>query len=190
MNLPDQKECYRIMARMTMPDHIKDHCRMVCRVASFLGCSLQPIYPGINLRLAAVSALLHDITKFQSFSTGEMHSETGKTLIQNMGYPEVADIIRQHVILDRYTLGGPVTEVEIVNYSDKRILHDRIVSLDERLTYIQEKYGDDRAMALRVDMMWKNSKMLEDKIFRHLNFSPRALGEQIQARVVPSVDKL
>ena len=56
---------------------------------------------------------------------------------------EIADIVGEHVRLKNYELNGSYSEKEIVFYSDKRVNHDRIVSLEDRLAYILERYGKD-----------------------------------------------
>ncbi len=175
MKLPSRKRCFALIHEMGMMDHIIHHSVMVSQVARFLGSCLFRTYPNLDIRLAERSALLHDITKTRSFITGEMHSETGKILLEEMGFPEVANIIRQHVILDHYNMHGPVTEIEIVNYSDKRILHDQIVSLDERIEYILNKYGKNKDYSNRIHIMWENTILLEEKLFKTLDFEPDAL---------------
>jgi putative nucleotidyltransferase with HDIG domain len=184
MKLPSRKTCFALIHEMGMMDHIIHHSVMVSQVARFLGNCLLKTYPALDIRLTERSALLHDITKTRSFVTGEMHSETGKILLEEMGFPEVANIIRQHVILDHYSMNDPVTEIEIVNYSDKRILHDQIVSLDERLEYILNKYGKNKDYSNRIHIMWENTILLEEKLFKTLDFEPDSL-----VRVMPEVIK-
>jgi uncharacterized protein len=112
-----------------MPKHIRNHSNMVCQVALILTDGL--IAAGINLnrRLVMAAALLHDITKPRSFKTGENHAQTGGTYLTALGFPEVGSIIRQHVMLDQYFAAPHPSEAEVVNYADKRILHDQVVSL-------------------------------------------------------------
>ncbi len=158
---------------MEMMDHIIDHSIMVKNVADCLCTQLKPIYPELNTRLVQVSALLHDITKTQSFTTGERHDESGGRLLKSLGFPEVGDIIRQHVVLDHYNNEQePVTEVEIVNYADKRVLHHGVVPLHERLEYILENYGKTEAFRKRIKKMWVNTEGLEKKLFKHLDIPP------------------
>lgn len=185
MKLPSRAKCFVIIHEMDMMDHIIDHSVMVSHVAAFLGNRLLKTNPGLNVRLTEISALLHDITKTRSFTTGEMHSETGKVLLEKMGFPEVANIIRQHVILDCYNETGPVTEIEIVNYSDKRILHDQIVSLEERLEYILNKYGKNKDYLDRIHAMWENTILLEEKLFKTLDFEPGDLQQAMSKEVKP-----
>jgi len=185
MKLPTQDECFRIIREMNMMDHIIDHSVMVSNVALCLGRHLKKQNPLIDIELTRSAALLHDITKTRSFDTGEMHSKTGGILLEEMGYPEVADIVRQHVILDIYMEDAPVSEHEIVNYADKRVLHDQVVSLDRRLKYIKVKYGAKKEFQSKLQAMWDMTLELEIKLFRHLPFLPSQLSE----KVIPNIRK-
>jgi uncharacterized protein len=155
---------------MGMMDHIVDHSIMVGNVTLCLCRHLKQATPSLNVELAIAAALLHDITKTRSFHTGELHSETGGELLQNLGYPEVGNIVRQHVILDLCEENAPVSEQEIVNYADKRVLHDTVVSLSRRLEYIQVKYGGQNNMHERIAVMWEMTVALEKKLFRKVPF--------------------
>jgi len=170
---------------MAMMDHIIDHSIMVSNVALFLSLKLKKYFPDIDSRLAISAALLHDITKTRSFDTKESHAETGGLMLLNLGYPEVGDIIRQHVILDSYGNDSCVSVQEIVNYSDKRILHDKVVSLNKRLEYIKFRYGTKKEFKDRIQIMWKNSLDLEKKIFCQLDIAP----DQLSACVLNKIKK-
>ncbi|MCK5349734.1 MAG: metal-dependent phosphohydrolase, partial [Desulfobacula sp.] len=86
-------------------------------------------------------------------------------------------IIRQHVILDSYETDSPVSEQEIVNYSDKRVLHDKVVPLEERLEYIKLRYGTGKEFKDRLQNMWATTVDLENKIFCRLDITPGQLAE-------------
>ncbi len=183
MNIPSKKECFKLIKDMKMMDHIIDHSIMVSNVALFLSLKLKKVCPTIDTHLAMSAALLHDITKTRSFETNEIHSETGAIILTDMGYPEVGDIIRQHVILDSYETQSPISEQEIVNYSDKRILHDQVVSLKERMEYIQLRYGVKNEFKERFREMKTNSIALEKKIFNNIDIEPIQLSEQIKREI-------
>lgn len=172
MKIPDKKECFNIIYDNNMMDHIIKHSMMVRSVTNFLCSNLIGTFPQLNIKLAKSAALLHDITKTQSFKTGEKHSETGGKLIKELGFPETGDIIRQHVFLDDYNNMPPVIEAEIINYSDKRVLHDKVVPLEERLDYIYKRYVTNKEFIKHFDSMKKNTYMLEKKIFKYLDFRP------------------
>ena len=163
MKTPDKKECFNIINDNKMMSHIIKHSMMVSVVAAFLCSHLVKTFPELNLELVKSAGLLHDITKTRSFTTGEKHSDTGGKLVEELGFPETGDIIRQHVFLDNYNNDLPVTEAEIINYSDKRVLHDKVVPLDERLDYIYERYVTNKEFIKHFDSMKKNTYTLEKK---------------------------
>lgn len=188
MNVPSKKECFRLIKKMTMMDHIIDHSIMVSNVALFLSLELKKHSHAIDYRLATSAALLHDITKTRSFDTKEFHSDTGGELLTELGYPEIGDIIRQHVILDSYdwnlnNSNVTISEQEIVNYSDKRVLHDNVVLLEKRLEYIFTKYGTQKGFKDRIKIMWANTIKLEEKIFYHLDIKPEQLPQNIKTKI-------
>ncbi len=183
MNTLSRSDCFKLIKTMDMMDHIIDHSVMVSNVTLFLCHQLKKTLPDINTELATSAALLHDITKTRSFSTKENHSVTGGRLLSDMGYPEIGSIIRQHVLLDSYIVDCQVSEQEIVNYSDKRVLHDKIVSLDERLEYIQERYGKTMEFENRIRVMSQNTLTLENKIFLHLDIEPDLLSVNVKNEI-------
>lgn len=161
-----------------MMEHIVDHCVMVKRVAETLTSLLSAANYKLNKDLIVAGAILHDITKTRSFTTGEKHAETGGALLASLGYPEVGEIIRQHVILDDILKG--TTEAGVVNYADKRVLHDRVVPLEKRLSYIMERYGTTDKAIKRIKTMWKETQILEKILFKDLGTTPDCLEELVK----------
>jgi len=171
INIPSEGHCRRIISELGMLENIVAHSLQVCRVSLLLTDHLG--LPGLNRELIRAAALLHDITKTRSFNTGEDHAETGARLLADLGYPEVAGIVGQHVRLDRYLLtSSTATDAEIVNYSDKRVLHDKIVPLNERMGYILEKYGIGPERKRNILLLWEKTEKLEKRLFASLPFSP------------------
>ena len=161
-----------MMGEMLMMDHIVAHSLQVCRVATFLTEHLNQQRYGLNFDLIQSAALLHDITKTRSFKTREDHALTGGEHLRDRGYPGIGDLIRQHVKLDKYSDTGTIGEAEVLNYADKRVLHDEIVALDRRLTYIMDRYGETPAHRERINVIWRKTKKLEKKLFKDLSFTP------------------
>lgn len=173
IRIPTEAECGRLMAEMGMLENIVAHCRQVCRVSLLIVDHLNP--DGLNRELVWAAALLHDITKTRSFQTHEDHAETGAQLLVELGYPEVGRIVGQHVCLDRYFASQSATEAEIVNYADKRVLHDRIVPLNERMGYILEKYGQEQERKQAILLLWEKTEELEKRLFAGLPFAPEEI---------------
>ena len=168
--VPLEETCRRLIAEMGMMSHIVAHSLQVRRVSLFLADALA--IPGLNRELIRAAAHLHDITKTRSFTTRENHAATGASLLTDLGYPEVGRIIAQHVRLDSYLFPGAPTEAEIVNYADKRVLHDRIAPLSDRIGYVLEKYGQSEEQKQEILNTWQKTERLEARIFAWLSFAP------------------
>ena len=170
---PSRHECYRMMAAMAMLPHIAAHSIQVCRVALWLCDALgQGSGTVLNRDLVRAGGLLHDITKTRSFETGEDHARTGQTHLIEAGFPEVGGIVAQHVVLDAFDDGAPLQEAELINYADKRVMHDRIVSMPSRMAYIVERYGTTPERQERLRLLWRETERLEIKIFAGLTVAP------------------
>ena len=107
MRIPSKQKCFEFICEMEMMDHIVAHSILVCRVALLLVNRLTSTGETLDRDLVQASALLHDITKTRSFKTGEIHSETGCQLLSERGFPEIGDIVRQHVSSMRTFLPMP-----------------------------------------------------------------------------------
>ncbi len=182
IQIPTKSQCYEMMCKMKMMDHIVVHSLQVCQVATYLTNHLIVSHPRLNADLIRSAALLHDITKTRSFTTGEDHAITGGQFLSDRGYPEVGDLVRQHVVLDIYSTTKTLVDADIINYADKRVLHDNIVDLDRRLDYILERYAKKREHRQRIHLLWKKTKLLEDRIFSDLPFSPEDLQGLLNAK--------
>ena len=119
--------------------------------------------------------LLHDIAKMKGLHTGENHSQAGAILLRELGFPEIAEIVRQHVVLDDGTPQSKITEAAVVHYADKRVKHTSIVSLAERFQDLKERYGKNPAALSWLEDLGKKSRTLEKRIFKKLSIQPESL---------------
>jgi putative nucleotidyltransferase with HDIG domain len=157
---------------MEMLDHIVVHSMQVCRVATLLTENLIDQGIDLNFDLIQAAGLLHDITKTHSFQTKENHALTGGQFLAARGFSEVGSLVGQHVRLDEYPNPAIVSEAAIINYADKRVLHDKVVSLEKRLDYILGKYAKVPEHRKRIYWLWEKTKEIEDVIFSALSYSP------------------
>lgn len=165
-----------------MQKQIVRHSKQVCRVALLLTRGLNAAnHIFINQDLVQAAALLHDITKTRSLVTGENHPRTGEKFLAMLGYPEVGLIVTQHVTLNSYFESDTPGAAEIVNYSDKRVLNDTIVSLEHRMAYILKRYAKTPQDAQRIDHLLKLSQQAEARIFKHLSFTPDQLEKELDS---------
>ncbi|HDI59012.1 MAG TPA: HDIG domain-containing protein [Desulfobacteraceae bacterium] len=175
---PTVDQCHQMMTAMEMPAHIVAHSTQVSRVALWLCDAINALAPCLDRGLVQAASLLHDITKARSFSTGENHAASGEIYLARQGFRRVGRIVAQHVKLDVFDPAGSPTEAEVVNYADKRVLHDRIVPLDRRMAYILERYGAaDPVRQQRILDLWEETRRLEIKLFRELACGPEAVEQ-------------
>jgi putative nucleotidyltransferase with HDIG domain len=178
--IPPAGVCYRLMERYNMPPHVIRHCRVVCGVALYLSGRLSERGVVLNRDLIQAAGLLHDITKAHSFHRPLDHALTGSKLLRRLGYPSVAEVVRQHVRLSSTRPPGRLSEPEIVNYADKRVVDDRITSLDERLAYIYRRYGQSHDVAARIERNAARIREVERELFRVIGGQP----SQIQTDII------
>lgn len=98
--IPTPNECCALLQAYKVPEHIIRHSRVVHRVALHLCQELNQQGEKLDQAEVEAGSLLHDIAKMEGLHTGEKHSQAGAILLGRLGYPEVAEIVRQHVVLD------------------------------------------------------------------------------------------
>lgn len=167
--IPDENECYELMARYGMFPNIVEHSRQVMKVALAITDNLKEgVYIDRGLTLA--SALLHDITKTHSINTGEKrHDLSGGKLLRELGLERIAEIVEEHVVFSNFDFNGRLEEREIVFYADKRVMHDKIVSLDTRIDDLLHRYGKTDEIKIRIVENLKVVTDIELKISRNMN---------------------
>ena len=184
MKIPSVSRCFSYMKEFGMYDHIREHSLMVARVTELMYRHLAKQDASLPPKeLVIAGALLHDIAKSQCINEGCQHAQTGEAICLDLGYPEVAEMVRNHVNLpglrpeayQRNTFTGP----ELVYYSDKRVKHDGIVSLDERLAYILDKYSDSPEWEKNIHANFRMCAELEKFFFARIDFTP----EEVAARI-------
>lgn len=181
--IPSEKLCIEFMDIYEMPPHIRNHSIMVERIATILAAALQETGVVLSLEIVRAGALLHDIAKFSCLRSAEDHSAKGREICIRNGLDEIADIVGEHVRMRDHRPECPITEKEIVYYADKRVNHDAVVSLAQRLEYLLERYGRGMQPLSRAIMdNFKVCKEVERKIFARLGFMPEDLDEMVQRK--------
>jgi len=179
--LPSSKEIKNITKEFQTPIHVQKHEKVVERVALALADSMIKNGFIIDRNLVSASSLLHDLVRvcnfpkidnfdnFQEEITKEKiktwkeqrqkygnmhHADIAGEILRKKGFISVAQVIEKHKSKAIFEDFGS-TEEEIVFIADKKVLHDKIVSIKERLAdgRIRHNLGDE-----------KKQKLLEEKI--------------------------
>ena len=171
-----------------MLPNIRRHSVVVAQIALLLveGFHKNEIRPSLipDRDLVAAGALLHDIAKTPCLKNGCDHARKGAEICIQLGYPEIASIVEEHVVLRDHDAArrqqGMFNAREIIYYADKRVRHEEIVSLEDRLEYILEHYGNgDPRMRHLIRLNFAQCVELEKYLFAFLPFSFAALAGKI-----------
>jgi uncharacterized protein len=170
--IPGEESCIALLKRYETPEHIIMHSKKVWEVGRVLGLALIKKNMSVDMDLVRASCLLHDVGKYQCILDGtKYHDVRGEQILEQEGFPDVARIVVQHVIL-RSSLDDPFAEEHVVYYADKRVMHDVVVSLDERFDYLQKTYGKSPEAVKGLHKMREHTFELERRLFLHFDFGP------------------
>jgi len=192
VQIPDIAQCFQLMDEFAMLPNIRRHSVIVARVALKIieGFEENKTTPSFipDRSLITAGALLHDIAKTPCLKNGCDHALEGANICFQLGYPEIASIVEEHVVLRDHDAErrsrGNFNAREIIYYADKRVRHEEIVDLDDRLEYILEHYGNgDPAMHRIIRVNFNKCVELERYLFAFMPFSSDQLAEKVaQAR--------
>ncbi|HEY5998141.1 MAG TPA: HD domain-containing protein [bacterium] len=170
---PSASTCRRLLAAHAVPEHIQRHSRQVARVARQIGAALRERGEPIDLALVEAAALLHDIAKAPCLESRLDHAAEGGRVLRELGLPAVAAVVERHVHLGPSDPAGPVTAAELVNYADKRVLYEDVVSLAARFRDLIVRYGRGQVeFEERIRRNWTLMDAVEAKIFARLPIGP------------------
>jgi HD superfamily phosphodiesterase len=153
-------EVKKMIEEFHMPKHIRRHCEQVAKICEFLGRKLVAKGHKIDIELLVNAALLHDLFRIcdvavwnpQGFPDsyheesykkweelrkkhcGKYHEDAVHDELIARGESRLAKLIKSHRfenILDEKPFRN--WEEKILYYADKRVDHDKIVDLKERL---------------------------------------------------------
>ena len=140
MEIPSKEQCIEILSRNNTPEHIIEHCKIVCKVAEDVADKLINRGMKINKELVIAASLLHDIERIK-----DNHVTEGAKLLKSIGFPEVSEVARKHSLYEiEKEKNQPIRiEEKILFYADKRVRGNRIVSLEERFKDLEKRYNID-----------------------------------------------
>lgn len=173
------KECIELLKKNDTPRNIFLHSRKVNAVSMLLAIKLKEVGEDVDLDLVSDASLLHDIKKFESLGKSEIHHvELGETYLKELGYEKIADVVGKHG--GKKLKEGLVNtwEEKIINYSDARVMHDEIVSLDERFEDLNKRYEKTYPNVIENNkIIIKLKKDIENEIFGKININPKDITE-------------
>jgi putative nucleotidyltransferase with HDIG domain len=202
-NLPTRDECLNIIKAHHVPPNIAGHSLVVAKLAVFLARRLKDKGIAIDVDLVESACLLHDIARVCDFA-GDTYNGPEKDISQKCKekwqqlremykgmpheyaayeilkdkYPLLASTIKKHRYRDiADEEKKPDTwEGKLLYYADKRVMHERIVSLAERLAdghkrnvHFYASPAESKMVTAKIDPLIYE---LEKQIFEKLDINP------------------
>jgi len=189
--IPTVRQCFQLMDEYRMLANIRDHSLLVARVAGLMAEALGRSGVKVSVELTVAGALLHDIAKTACLECDGNHAAMGSEICQRHDYAEIAEIVAEHVILQDGIASKCCREKEIVYYADKRVLHDQVVGLNERLDYILARYGrDDERLHGLIRDNFSRCRQVEERLFALLPWAPAELAGVVAGHIVTLGDEI
>ncbi|HBE95020.1 MAG TPA: phosphohydrolase [Desulfovibrio sp.] len=160
--VPGEAACLELWERYEMLPNIREHSLLVARVATFLAERGRDKGFAVDPALVRASALLHDLAKTYTIRFGGNHSQLGASwVMEHTGNPRIAQGVMHHVFWP--------FEAEIerdfaplcVLYGDKRVAHDRLVSMEDRFQDLLARYGSSEAIRARIEATHEQGRQIE-----------------------------
>ena len=157
--------------------HVTDRCNLACRHCLFCsgpaaGVELQTDVAlarlaeaaGLVVNVAEVraAALLHDLAKTYTISHGGNHCQLGAAWVQELtGNPALAQGVLCHVHWPReIDLAADFLPLALI-YSDKRVKHNQIVTLEARFDDLLVRYGTTEYIRGRIRESFQQAEAIE-----------------------------
>ncbi|MEK7544728.1 MAG: HD domain-containing protein [Patescibacteria group bacterium] len=169
MNIREIQALYK---KYQTPEHVQRHMEVVAKVAVSYAKKIQKNGKKINIQFIRQAALLHDFLKMLVFKETQKSdpaiwkslrkkypnthdSEVAAIILEKKGEKKLAEIVRKQQFEALISKENPLKTLEekVVYYADKRVAHDQIVTLAERLKEGEKRYGT------------KTPKNIEKKLF-------------------------
>ena len=208
-NLPNRKECLAILAEYHVPQHIVNHSQTVAKLAVFLAQRLNKNGAAVNVTILEGACLLHDLLRVHDFKESDYkrfernlpeqekakwqsirakyksipHELAAYDILKDK-YPATALTIKRHrymALLDEKDC--PETwEDKLLYYADKRVMHDKIMPLKQRLAeghkrniHLHGSAAQSKVNTSKVDLLIYE---MEKEIFEKIGLDPLEVTDE------------
>lgn len=165
--IPSRAQCLLLFDRFNLPSQKRIHVETVTELALFFAhkLTINNSQLTINKNLVQAAALLHDIDKNIPRKEGERHPDTAVRILKDLGFNEVAEVVRRHplhAILDPQ-LTPTTWEEKIVYLADKMTKYE-VIGVDHRFKlWYKEGLPPDAVAELEAAL--PKVKALEQELF-------------------------
>lgn len=199
------KDVLAIYESFHVPQHIRRHMVMVSAVATVIGEDLMRRGIQLDVHSLQLAALLHDALKIYTITDHKQdffqHSVTAENLkiwaelkekygdqpdshamyelLTARNEAKIALMIKKHDFssLTKAEMQPYSLEENILYYADKRVKHDQVVSLEERIRDGNERYAKTKEQVAKSLLVEKELFKLERELFAKLSFTTDKLAK-------------
>ena len=166
-SVPDDAKCFSLWDKYGMLPNIREHSLKVAHIATCLAKKAEEMGFDVNINSVRATALLHDLAKTHSIHYGGSHAQMGSAWVMaETGNHSLAQGVLFHVFWP-WALPKEKDLISLpffIIYADKRVCHDRIVSLEERFDDLKIRYGRTEEIISHIAQTFSQARYLE-KIF-------------------------
>jgi uncharacterized protein len=208
-SLPSSQECFAILAEHHVPPHIVNHSKAVAKLAVFLARRLNENGTAVNTTLLETACLLHDLLRVHDFKEADYnrfeqnlpeeqqakwqklrskykaisHEDAAYDILKEQ-YPAVALTIKRHrymALLDE-SEKPQSWEEKLLYYADKRVMHETIVPLKDRLAEGHKRnifqHGSAAQSKINTSKVDPLIFQMEKEIFEKIGLDPLEVTEE------------
>lgn len=195
----------QILDEFMVPSHIRDHSYKVAKIAKKIASEYIKTGKKIDLDVLNNACLLHDLFKIVDLSEssykslcksangqtieiwgklrakfkGIPHWEAAYQYLIKIGYAKEAVLIKKHYFTAVCNeLDKPKSlEEKILTYADKRVMHDKIVSMQDRFKDGSRRYNNNGMSPEQEKKIHDEYFILEKELFTPINLKPEDIKE-------------
>ncbi len=160
--VPTDEECRELWDAFDMLPNIREHSELVACVATALAEAAARAGLAVNVAEVRAAALLHDLAKTYTIRHGGNHCQLGGAWVQELtGNPALSQGVVCHVSWPRpVDLRANFLPLTLI-YSDKRVKHNQIVTLETRFDDLLVRYGTTDYIRARIRESFQQAEAIE-----------------------------
>jgi putative nucleotidyltransferase with HDIG domain len=177
--VPGRDQALQLLDSLDLPGGIVVHSGGVARVAAEAARLVAATGVPVDVRLAEVAALLHDIDKPETRGGGGVHGQVAAERLTEMGFEELAAPVASHPVTclldDRcFPRGWPSVVVAVAD----RHVAQAFMTIDERIDDMKARHP---AYAAELDAARRPAHALETELSEAAGLGPDALVARLRA---------
>ncbi len=167
--VPDDDACFSLWDEYGVLDNVRAHSLIVAGFATAL--AHKAVEKGYDVCVASVraAALLHDVAKSYTIHHGGSHAQMGSSwVVQATGNRRIAQGVAMHVFWPFALPENMCALPFFIIYADKRVMHDKCVTLEERYEDLLARYGTTEQHRLGIAVSYKQGQDIESALSAQL----------------------